>query len=64
MEKTNFIPVDLHVHTPASKCYKGMTNDEEYINIIQNYFKKGIRVIAITDHNTVKGYKELCRIKN
>ncbi len=64
MEKTNFIPVDLHVHTPASKCYKGNTDESEYVNIVRNYFNKGIKVIAITDHNTIKGYKEICRIEN
>lgn len=62
-----FFAVDLHVHTPASsQCYN-ITNikdlDEEYINLLELYRSKNIKVIAITDHNTIKGYKKLLNIK-
>lgn len=62
-KNSEFIGADLHVHTPASKCYEGDKNDIEYIQIIRKFYSKGIRIIAITDHNTIKGYKELIRIK-
>lgn len=54
----NFVGVDLHVHTPKSSCYKGKKNGGEYINILKRYIEKGIKVIAITDHNTISGYEE------
>ncbi|MGL5152180.1 MAG: PHP domain-containing protein [Clostridium sp.] len=58
--------VDLHVHTPASSCYqcKGNLNEEgHYLNILREYKKRNIKLIAITDHNTLKGYKKLMEIK-
>lgn len=36
MEDSNFIAIDLHIHTPASKCYEGDKTDQEYINILRN----------------------------
>lgn len=61
-----YIPVDLHVHTPASSCYKTTEKDidTEYIKLLQMYVEKGVNIIAITDHNTIKGYKEILRIKS
>lgn len=59
--------VDLHVHTPASSCYqcKGdLTIEEHYLNVLDVYRKKNINLIAITDHNTLKGYRKLIEIKN
>ncbi len=65
MEKINsYSSVDLHVHTPASQCYKGNSTDEEYINIIKQYIEKEVRIICITDHNTTKGYDHLMEIKS
>lgn len=59
---------DLHIHTPASKCYKGPKDDAEYLRIIKKAEEKGLRIIAITDHNSIEGYKKLVeqkeRIKN
>lgn len=59
----NFIGVDLHVHTPASSCYKGEKIDKEYLEILKRYAEKDIKIIAITDHNTLKGYKKILSIK-
>ena len=28
-----YYKIDLHIHTPASKCYKGAKDDAEYIFI-------------------------------
>ena len=63
--KSEFYQIDLHVHTPASKqCYKGKTNDEEYLNILNQAKLKNLKIIAITDHNTLQGYKKIIKIKN
>lgn len=56
-----YYKMDLHIHTPMSKCYKKTysSNEEEYIRILDEAFENGISIIAITDHNTVKGYYEM-----
>lgn len=58
-----FLGADLHIHTPASNCYRGKKDDDEYLSILRRYFSKNIRIIAITDHNTIKGYKKLMEIR-
>jgi ABC-type dipeptide/oligopeptide/nickel transport system ATPase component len=45
----NFCAVDLHIHTPASKCFRGTVTPEEYV---AQAIRAGMRAIAITDHNT------------
>ena len=61
-----YVPIDLHVHTPASECYyrKYDSLEDEYMNLVKMYVEKDVKVIAITDHNSIKGYKELMRIKS
>lgn len=59
----DFIATDFHVHTPASSCYKGDKNEDEYLDILKRYIEKKVKIIAITDHNTIKGYKKLIEIK-
>lgn len=58
-----FYKVDLHVHTPASKCYKGEKTETEYWDILKNAVDKGIRLMAITDHNTLEGYSQFIKLK-
>ena len=53
------IKVDLHIHTPASKCYKGPREDDEYIRIIKRAAEENLKIIAITDHNSIEGYEKL-----
>ena len=60
----DFVKVDLHIHTPASSDYKGYRNDDEYYNILQNAKSKKIKIIAITDHNTIEGYKKIISFKD
>lgn len=68
--------VDLHVHTPASKDYKGKKDRDEYKEIIMktdlSYKKEDtekknetskINLIAITDHNSVDGFKTIMEMK-
>ena len=58
-----FYKVDLHVHTPASKCYKGEKTEKGYWEILQSAVDNGVRMIAITDHNTVAGYEKLIELR-
>jgi hypothetical protein len=53
--KQNWYKMDLHIHTPASSDYKqaGVT----YLDLLQEAERKGLDIIAFTDHNTVKGYQ-------
>ncbi|MCA9889435.1 MAG: PHP domain-containing protein, partial [Anaerolineae bacterium] len=46
--------VDLHVHTPASADYKD--SESPYVDILRRAERRGIDIIAFTDHNTVGGY--------
>lgn len=45
-----FRKLDLHVHTPASKCYQDDTHTPE--DIVRAALEQGLDGIAITDHNT------------
>lgn len=49
--------VDLHIHTPASHDYEepGRT----YLDILKQAERRGLSVIAFTDHNTVNGYRNM-----
>lgn len=61
---TSLYKMDLHIHTPASKCYIKSCEDveEEYIKILDKVLEKDIKIIAITDHNTFDGYFEIHKI--
>ncbi|VVB76036.1 phosphatase YcdX [Candidatus Tiddalikarchaeum anstoanum] len=48
---------DLHVHTYYSSCSKAKIND-----ILKSAQRKGMDVIAITDHNTIRGALEAKRV--
>jgi len=58
-----FYKVDLHVHTPASKCYNGDKSVDGYWQILKSAVESNVRVIAITDHNTLAGYEKLIELK-
>jgi ABC-type Na+ transport system ATPase subunit NatA len=47
-----FYKADLHVHTPASKCWEGAKNKQALEEIFKKLVKEKIDVVAITDHNT------------
>lgn len=49
--------MDLHIHTPASSDYQQM--EVSFLDILQRAEARGLDVIAITDHNTVAGYRRL-----
>jgi hypothetical protein len=52
-----WVRVDLHVHTPASADY--LQPDVSYLAILQAAERKGVEILALTDHNTVAGYRAL-----
>jgi hypothetical protein len=51
--------VDLHIHTPASTDYQqpGVTT----LDILRRAAERELDIIAMTDHNSVRGYAELWR---
>ena len=51
--------MDLHIHTPASADHE--EPDISYLEILKQAERKGLDVIAITDHNTVAGCAALRR---
>ena len=60
--------MDLHVHSPASKDYiyseENIDIEEEYKKFINKFAESDLDVIAITDHNTIEGYKKIKEIIN
>ncbi len=63
MINDNFFKIDLHVHTISSNDYKGQKNEDEYIAILKSAIENQVDLICITDHSSVRGYKEIFRIK-
>jgi hypothetical protein len=49
--------VDLHLHTPASADF--LEPDVTSLDILRAAERKGLDIIAITDHNTVAGYRAM-----
>ncbi len=49
--------MDLHIHTPASSDYQ--QPEVSYLDILQRAENRGLDIIALTDHNTVAGYRRL-----
>ena len=53
----NWRAIDLHIHTPASNDYQ--EPEVSFIDILRRSNEQGLEIIAITDHNTVAGYRSL-----
>src|SRR5574340_1235410 len=49
--------VDLHLHSPASSDYQQL--DATYLDILERAEARNLDIIAITDHNTVAGYRKM-----
>ncbi len=49
--------MDLHLHTPASSDYQ--QQNVSYLDILKEAERKGLDIIAFTDHNTVAGFKQM-----
>jgi len=52
MKGLKFRKIDLHIHTPASKCFKNKNIEADAI--IKKSIEKGLDAIAITDHNSAE----------
>jgi len=52
MPGLKFYKLDLHTHTPASKCYFDKAHTPE--QIVQAAIDQGLAAVAITDHNTAE----------
>ncbi len=61
--ENDFVKVDLHIHTPASSCYKGKRSNDEYLRILRQAKAQELKVISFTDHNSIEGYKDLLKLK-
>ncbi len=51
--------MDLHIHTPASSDYQ--EENVSYLDILQTAEARGVDIIALTDHNTVAGYRMMLK---
>lgn len=52
MAGLRFYKLDLHAHTPASKCY--LDKNDTATDIVHSAIEKGLNGIAVTDHNTAE----------
>ncbi len=48
---------DLHLHTPASADYQ--QENISFLDILREGERKGLDIMAFTDHNTVSGYRAM-----
>lgn len=55
--KDQWYKAELHVHTPASADYQ--QEDVTYLDILREAERKGVDILAFTDHNTVAGYRTM-----
>ncbi len=55
--KSHWYTIDLHLHTPASSDYQQA--DISMLDILKKADEKNLDVIAITDHNTIAGYRKM-----
>jgi hypothetical protein len=53
----NWYAVDLHLHTPASADYQEPS--VKYLDILRTAAARGLHIVALTDHNTVAGYRRM-----
>jgi hypothetical protein len=51
--------MDLHMHTPGSKDYE--QPETSYLDILRQAERRGLDIIAFTDHNTINGYRNMLR---
>lgn len=55
--KNHWYNIDLHLHTPASSDYQQA--EISMLDILKKADEKNLDVIAITDHNTIAGFKKM-----
>ncbi len=55
--KEAWYTMDLHVHTPASADYQ--QENTTLLDVLREAERKGVHILAFTDHNTVAGYRTM-----
>ena len=55
--KEQWYKLDAHIHTPASTDY--LQDGVGYLDILREAERKGVDIMAFTDHNTVAGYRKM-----
>lgn len=55
--QTQWYTMDLHLHTPASHDYQQA--GVSMLDLLKEAERQGMDIIAITDHNTVAGYRRM-----
>lgn len=53
----NWYKMDLHLHTPGSSDY--LEEHVSYLDILRQAEIRGLDIVALTDHNSVRGYGEM-----
>lgn len=61
-EEKRVYRAELHLHTPSSSCYKGPKTDDEYLKIVEAAHNSKIDILAVTDHNSINGYKKITEL--
>lgn len=51
--------MDLHIHSPASVDYQ--QQNVSMIDILRTAEERGLDIVALTDHNSVRGYADMWR---
>jgi Predicted metal-dependent phosphoesterases (PHP family) len=54
-----FYKCDIHIHTPASKCYRQSDISPE--DIVETAIERKLNVIAITDHNSEGWFEQVSK---
>ncbi|MCB4792529.1 MAG: PHP domain-containing protein [Elusimicrobia bacterium] len=49
--------IDLHVHSPSSNCFFGTSDSNS--RIVYQALNSNLNIIAITDHHSIKGVKNM-----
>jgi len=49
--------MDVHIHSQASSDYQ--QPGIKFLDILHRAEARGLDIISITDHNTVRGYRQL-----
>ena len=57
MPGLQFYKLDLHTHTPASRCY--LHKEQTAEQIVQAALDQGLAAIAVTDHNTAEWINQM-----
>lgn len=58
-DQKHWTRIDLHIHTPASEDYA--ESDITFLDILREADRRGLDMIAFTDHNSVAGYERMQR---